>query len=94
MTTVYTFHRAEDGEILATGNVENLQQVAATVARNLATDGIRSDRYVHVHNGRGIICTGLCRGGEWRDMPQTNYSSEPTAREKRAAAGWPNDATP
>lgn len=91
MDTIYTFHRAEDGEILGHCGVGYLQQLSATVARNIALQE-RGDRYVHVHNGRGIICTGLCRGAEWRDMPQTDYSLEPTARAKRAAAGWPIDA--
>lgn len=90
--TVYTIHRAEDAEILATANPANLQQVAANVARSLATSGDRQTRRAYVHNGRGIIAGGLCRGGQWHDILREDFAQcEPSASAKRAAAGWPND---
>jgi hypothetical protein len=90
--TVYTIHRAEDHAILATANPSNLQQVAATVARNLATSGDRQTRRAYVHNGVGIVGAGLCRGGAWHDMPRDDFQRcEPAARAERVAAGYTND---
>lgn len=90
MTTVYTFHRAEDHAILATAEPSNLQTVAATVAASLADNG--ETRRAYVHNGRGVIAAGLCRQGRWNDILRDDYMGFALkARLKRAEAGLPND---
>jgi len=90
--TIYSIHRAEDHAIMATANPGNLQQVATTVARNLATGGDRQTRRAYVHNGRGIIAAGLCRGGAWHDILRDDFMRcEPAARAERERAGYPND---
>jgi len=96
MTTVYTFHRAEDHAIYATAEPGNLQQVAAFVARNLTSrDHHDADttRRVYIHNGLGVVSAGLCRAGLWHDILRDDYRPfDGKARAMRAADGWPNDA--
>lgn len=92
MPTTYTIHRAEDGAILATANPENVQQTAQTVARSLATSGDRATRRAYVHNGRGVVAAGICRGGAWHDILRDDFMRcDATARAARTAYGLTND---
>lgn len=90
MNTVYSFHDARSGEILATATAENLQTVAQTVARALSSGTNTPTRRAFTHNGLGIIAAGLCRAGTWTDILRDDFQRmEPAARAKREAAGLP-----
>lgn len=94
MTTIYTFHRAEDHAILATAEPGNVQQVAALVARSIANYPAASTQHgrtrrAYVHNGKGIVAAGLCRSGAWHDILRDDFMQcEPKARTARIAEGY------
>jgi len=98
MTTIYTFHRAEDHGILATAEPGNLQEVAGMIAKSIANYPASTTRHgttrrVYVHNGLGVIGAGLCRNGIWNDILRDDYRQfDDKARTEREQAGLTNDA--
>ena len=87
--TVYTFHRAEDHTILATGNPVNLQDVARQVAQGI-TGPSDQTRRVYVHNGGAVVGADLCRQGAWTDTLRENYRGfDRAAKNVRKAEGFP-----
>lgn len=89
MTTVYSIHDARNAAILATATVENVQTVAASVARALSGP-YGETRRAFVHNGLGIIAAGLCRQGSWHDVIRTDYlGMDADARAARERDGLP-----
>jgi len=91
MTTFYSFHRAADMAMIETALVADLQTVAAHVAKRVAPHNDNTSR-VFIHNGLGVVCAGLCRGGVWHDMPHDDFSKlDDAARAEREAFGLPND---
>lgn len=96
MHTTYTFHDARDHRIIDTATPETLQLAAAEVAETLhrgrPVDTDDTTHRVYVHNGKGVVAAGLCRGGSWHDVLRDNYREfDEAARTRRAALGLPND---
>lgn len=90
-TTAYSFHRAEDHEILAVANPANVQEIAQLVAFSL-TGAADQTRRAYIHNGRGIVGAGLCRKQAWHDTLREDYMHlDPHARLKRTEYGLSND---
>jgi|SRR6056297_1895063 len=98
MTTIYTFHRASDHEIIETATPGNLQKMAAHIARRIHAglpDREQKTSRVYVHNGLGIITVGIIRQDLWHDALRDDYLQfEPKARAIREARGFPNDPPP
>jgi len=86
--TIYSFHRAQDNAFLAKAHPDELQTVAATVARSIGGNG--NPRVAYVHNGLGVVAAGRCQHGAWTDLARHAYADrDQPAREARVAVGLP-----
>ncbi len=86
MAATYTFHSADDHEILAKADLRNMQKVLAKIAGSLTRHG--APRSVYVHNGGGVVGAVIIESGIWTETSPDDYHQFATrAAEKRLASG-------